>query len=150
MFRGVTHLSLDDKGRIAIPAKYREEIIASCGGRLMTTVDTDHCLLIYPFPQWEKIEQALVHRPNMDKQVRRLQRLLVGHAQECDMSTQGRISIPASLREFAGLDKQVTLVGQGNKFELWGTKSWQEHCELWLKEEEELEGFSEALGSLTV
>jgi len=150
MFSGVTHLSLDDKGRIAVPALYREEVIASCEGRLVITIDMDHCLLIYPFPQWEKIEQALMAKPNMDRQVRRLQRLLVGHAQKCDMSAQGRLSIPSSLREFAGLDKQATLVGQGKKLELWDTKSWQEGRELWLKEEAESQGNSEALDSLAL
>jgi MraZ protein len=150
MFSGVTHLSLDDKGRIAIPAMHRVEVSELCQGRLVITIDMDHCLLIYPFPQWEKIEQSLMLRPNMDKQVRRLQRLLVGHAQECNMSAQGRLSIPSSLREFAQLDKQATLVGQGNKLELWDTQSWHENRELWLKEEAESQDASEALGSLAL
>ncbi len=150
MFSGVTHLSLDDKGRIAVPALYREEVITSCEGRLVITIDMDHCLLIYPFPQWEKIEQVLMSKPNMDRQVRRLQRLVVGHAQKCDMSAQGRLSIPASLREYAGLDKQATLVGQGKKLELWDTKQWEEGRDLWLKEEAESLGNSEALDSLAL
>jgi MraZ protein len=150
MFSGVTHLNLDDKGRIAVPAMHREEVNAACEGRLVITIDMDHCLLIYPFPQWEKIEQALMSKPNMDRQVRRLQRLVVGHAQPCDMSAQGRLSIPASLREYAGLDKQATLVGQGKKLELWDAKRWQEGRDLWLKEEAESLGNSEALDSLAL
>jgi MraZ protein len=150
MYRGATHLNLDEKGRFSMPARYREEILASCDGRLVITVDTAHCLMVYPYPQWEKIEAALMSHPNMDKQVRRLQRLLVGYAAECDMSAQGRILVSPSLRKFAGLDKQVTLVGQGNKFELWDAARWEMQTELWLKEEDELEGTSDALMSLSL
>ena len=99
MFRGVNNLNLDAKGRMAVPAKYRDVLMASGDGRLVVTVDRDGCLLIYPLPEWERIEQALMARPNMDKQVRRLQRLLLGHATECDLDTQGRILLPTPLRD---------------------------------------------------
>lgn len=148
MYRGASHLNLDEKGRITMPARYRSEILASCGGRLVITVDTAHCLMIYPFPQWERIEAALMAQPNVDRQVRRLQRTLIGNAHEVEMTAQGRILVAPSLREFAGLKKQVTLVGQGNKFELWDAECWKEQMEIWLAEEAELEGTSEALSSL--
>jgi MraZ protein len=80
--------------------------------------------------------------------VRGLQRLLVGYANEVEMTAQGRILIAPSLREFAGLKKQVTLVGQGNKFELWDAERWKEQTEVWLKAAAEQDGASEALSSL--
>lgn len=91
-----------------------------------------------------------MNKPNLDKQVRRLQRLLVGHASEVDMSRQGRISIPPALREFAGLEKQVTLVGQGKKLELWDTAHWNQERDFWLRDEGESEGFSQALDNLSL
>ncbi len=150
MYRGASQLNLDEKGRISMPARYRDEILASCGGRLVITVDMSHCLMIYPFPQWEAIEAKLMAQPNMDPQVRRLQRLLIGHANEVEMTAQGRILIAPVLREFAGLKKQVTLVGQGRKFELWDTERWREQTERWLEEEAEQQGSSEALMSLSL
>lgn len=150
MFRGVTNLTLDAKGRMAIPSRYRDRLLETCGGRLIITVDWDGCLLVYPLPEWELIERALMARPNMDKQVRRLQRLLMGHATECEFDGQGRILLPPPLREFAGLDKRVVLVGQGNKFELWDEDKWIEQREVWLKEEEEMAGPSAALESISL
>ena len=150
MYRGANQLNLDEKGRISMPARYREEVLASCGGRLVITVDISHCLMIYPFPQWEVIEAKLMAQPNMDPQVRRLQRLLIGHANEVEMTAQGRILIAPVLREFAGLKKQVTLVGQGKKFELWDTERWREQTERWLEEEARQQGSSEALMSLSL
>ena len=150
MFRGVTNLTLDAKGRMAIPSRYRDRLLETCAGRLIITVDWDGCLLVYPLPEWELIERALMARPNMDKQVRRLQRLLMGHATECEFDGQGRILLPPPLREFAGLDKRVVLVGQGNKFELWDEDKWIEQREVWLKEEEEMAGPSAALESISL
>lgn len=150
MFRGVANLSLDTKGRLAMPARYRERLEESCGGRLVVTVDRDGCLLIYPLPEWERIEQALMARPNMDKQVRRLQRLLLGHATECEPDGQGRILLPAPLREFARLNKHAVLVGQGNKFELWDEETWNAQRDAWVQEEGEETGPSAALASLSL
>lgn len=150
LFRGVTNLNLDAKGRLAMPARYRERLSDTCGGRLVVTVDRDGCLLIYPLPEWERIEHALMARPNMDKQVRRLQRLLLGHATECEPDGQGRILLPSPLREFAGLDKRAVLVGQGNKFELWDEDTWTAQRDAWLQEEGEEAGSSDALASLSL
>lgn len=150
LFRGVTNLSLDAKGRVAIPARYRDRLTEAADGRLVVTVDRDGCLLLYPFPEWERIEQALMARPNMDKQVRRLQRLLLGHATECELDSQGRILLPTPLREFARLDKKAVLVGQGNKFELWDEDTWIGQRDAWLREEEESGELSAALESLSL
>jgi len=149
MFRGVSQLSLDAKGRIAVPARYRELLSANGEGRMVVTVDRDGCLLLYPAPEWERIEQALMSRPNMNPQVRKLQRLLVGHATECELDGQGRLLLPPPLREFAGLDKRVVLVGQGNKFEIWDEDAWSRNRELWFGEDAD-DALSEALESIAL
>ncbi|MEJ2631604.1 MAG: division/cell wall cluster transcriptional repressor MraZ [Acidihalobacter sp.] len=150
MFRGVTNLNLDAKGRVAIPARYRERLLESCGGRLVVTIDRDGCLLVYPLTEWERIEAALMSRPNMDPQVRSLQRLLLGYASDVEMDAQSRILVAPTLREHAQLDKHVVLVGQGNKFELWNEATWTAQREQWLKSDEFAEGLSEALASLSL
>ena len=150
MFRGVTNLNLDAKGRMAMPSRYRDRLMDTCEGRLVITVDRDGCLLVYPQPEWERIEQALMSRPNMDRQVRRLQRLLVGHATECELDGQGRILLPTPLREYASLDKRAVLVGQGNKFELWDEDTWTQRREDWFREEDEAGDLSAALESLSL
>ena len=137
MFRGATKVTLDAKGRLAIPTRYRERIAASCDGQLVATVDRDYCLLIYPFPDWEEIEQKLVALPSLNKQARRLQRLMVGYATEIDIDGHGRILLPRELREFAGLGRQAILLGQGNKFELWDEESWKKKRDAWLSDDEE-------------
>ena len=133
MFRGVTILSLDTKGRIAIPARYRPELAESCEGHLVVTVDKDQCLLIYPLPEWEDVEHKLLKLPSFNEQVRTLQRLLIGHATEVDMDGSGRVLVPPPLRKYAGLDKQVVMIGQGNKFELWDESTWNDRCGEWLE-----------------
>lgn len=124
MFRGITQLSLDAKGRLAIPARYRGELMSFCAGRLIVTVDPSRCLLIYPQPAWEPIEQKLNNLSSFDPQTRSLQRLLVGNASDVEMDAAGRILVSLPLRQFAGLSKDVVLVGQGTKFELWDEGQW--------------------------
>ncbi len=137
MLRGATKVTLDAKGRLAIPTRYRERITASCDGQLVATVDKDYCLLIYPFPDWEEIEMKLVALPSLNKQARRLQRLMVGYATEIDIDGHGRILLPRELREFAGLGRQAILLGQGNKFELWDEDSWNKKRDAWLSDDDE-------------
>lgn len=137
MFRGATKVALDAKGRLAIPTRYRERIAAICDGQLVATVDKDYCLLIYPFPDWEEIEQKLVALPSFNKQARRLLRLMVGYATEIDIDGHGRILLPRELREFAGLGRQAILLGQGNKFELWDEERWNKKRDAWLSDDEE-------------
>jgi MraZ protein len=134
VFRGVNNLALDAKGRLAIPTRYRERLAEHCAGQVVVTVDRDHCLLLYPLPDWEEIERKLVRLPSLNKQARRLQRLLVGHATELELDSHGRVLLPAPLREFAGLDRRVVLIGQGNKFEIWNEDTWNERRDTWLTE----------------
>ncbi len=135
MFRGVSSLNLDAKGRFAIPTKYRERLKDCCASQLVITVDPgDQCLLLYPAPEWQEIERKLMRLPTFNKATRRLQRLLVGHAVEVDMDGQGRILLPPPLREFAQMNKHAVLIGQGNKFELWDEGRWNEARDGWLEE----------------
>ncbi len=132
-FRGINNLTLDAKGRMAMPSRYRERLLEICGGRIVVTVDRDHCLLVYPLPEWERIEDQLVNLPSLNKQARLLQRLLIGYATECEIDTQGRILLPAMLREFAGLNKKAVLIGQGKKFEIWDEDAWVESQGEWVE-----------------
>jgi MraZ protein len=134
LFRGVSILNLDAKGRLAIPARYREQLQACCASRLVITVDADHCLLIYPEPNWVEIERKLERLPSFNPTARKLQRLYIGHAQDVEMDAQGRVLLPPSLRSFASLDKRVALVGQSNKFELWDEDAWVGRRDEWLNE----------------
>ena len=132
VFRGATKVTLDAKGRMAIPTRYRERLAARCNGAIVVTVDKDHCLLIYPFPDWEELEQKLVRLPSMNATARNIVRIMVGYATEVDMDASGRILVSRELRDFARLDKAAMLIGQGNKFELWDEESWIEKRDAWL------------------
>lgn len=136
MFRGVNALSLDTKGRMAMPTRYRERLRERSEGKLVMTIDTDErCLLIYPLPEWEDIERKLDALPSFNPQARRVQRLLMGHASDTDMDGNGRILVPPPLRQYAQLDKHVVLIGQGRKFELWDEELWNRRRDDWLAEE---------------
>ena len=137
MFRGVNHITLDAKGRMAMPTRYRDRLQERSGGQVVVTVDRDHCLLVYPLPEWEEIERKLVRLPSLNKQARRLQRLLIGHATESQLDSNGRVLLSQPLREFAGLQRHAVLIGQGNKFELWDEQVWNERRDGWLAEEDE-------------
>lgn len=124
VFRGVSELALDAKGRLAIPARHREGL-AGDEGRVVVTADHGGCLLIYPFADWEPIEARLLALSSFDDKIRALQRLIVGHADEVEVDAAGRILVPPALRRYASLDKRVVLVGQGRKLELWDEVRWQ-------------------------
>ena len=135
VFRGATKVTLDAKGRMAIPTRYRERLAARCEGEIVVTVDKDHCLLIYPLPDWEELERKLVRLPSMNKVARNIVRIMVGYATEVDMDNNGRILVSRELRDFAGLHKAAMLIGQGNKFELWDEEAWIEKRDAWLADE---------------
>jgi MraZ protein len=125
VFRGVAQLSLDSKGRLAVPARHREALLARCAGRLVMTADFDKCLLLYPLPDWEPIQQKLMGLSSLNPRIRDLQRQLVGYAEDIELDSAGRVLISPALRNFAGLTKSVVLVGQGSKFELWDREKWE-------------------------
>jgi len=125
----VTQLALDAKGRLAIPGKHRTALAGSADSperTLIVTADPSRCLLVYPRATWEPIQSRLMALSSFNEQIRGLQRLLVGHADEVDIDSAGRILVPPALRQYAGLEHRVVLVGQGSKFELWDEAKWQQ------------------------
>jgi MraZ protein len=140
VFRGITAVSLDAKGRLAMPARQRDLLLENEEiAQLVVTIDTQSpCLLLYPLQEWEVIEAKLEALPSFNPATRRLQRLLMGHASELEMDSQGRILIPQLLRDYAKLDKRVMVVGQGQKFELWSDTLWDAEREIWLAEDKEM------------
>jgi len=137
VFRGATKVTLDAKGRLAIPTRYRERLAARCDGEIVMTVDRDRCLLVYPLPDWEELERKLVRLPSLHKVARRIVRIMVGYATEVELDASGRVLVSRELRDFAGLDKQAILIGQGNKFELWDEETWNGKRDAWLGDEED-------------
>ena len=122
-FRGVTQITLDAKGRLAIPSRQRDALGAD-GVPLVITADPSRCLLLYRRAEWEPIQQQLMSLSSFDDRIRSLQRLIVGHADDVEIDSAGRILVPPALRQYARLDKHVMFVGQGRKFELWDEAAW--------------------------
>jgi MraZ protein len=132
-FRGLQAATLDDKGRLAIPKRFRETLQQVCNGDVVLTIDVhDACLLMYPLAVWQDIEAKLMAMPNMDPATRRVQRLLLGHAVDMGLDSAGRILIPDLLREHAQIGRDVMLVGQGNKIEFWSSDVWQQQRDEWI------------------
>jgi MraZ protein len=148
VFRGANQVTLDAKGRMVMPTRYRDRLVERSNGRLVVTIDRDQCLLLYPVPDWEEIERKLMRLPTLNPQARRLQRLMVGYATDLELDGHGRVLLPSELRTFAGLTRAAVLLGQGNRFELWDEARWNERRDEWLKDEElpvDLKGDLESL-----
>ena len=134
MFRGINPINLDAKGRVALPAKYRDRVTDRCDGHMVLTVHPfDRCLLLYPLTDWEVIEAQVNALPNStSRQARRLQHLMVGYATELDLDAANRLLLPAMHRDHAELDKRLILGGQGQKFEVWNEARWTSMTEAYL------------------
>jgi MraZ protein len=150
MFRGCNNLTLDAKGRMVMPTRYRERLQERCGGNLVVTVDKSQCLLLFPLPDWEEVERKLMKLPAFKPQNRNLQRLMVGHATELEIDAQGRILLPPNLRQFASLTRDAVLVGQGVKFELWDEARWIEGRDAWLASDDPSGELSPDLDSMSM
>ena len=125
MFQGATALSLDVKGRLAIPARHREALLAASAGQLVLTAHPHRCLLLYPAAAWEPIRDKVLAASSLNLQSAAIKRLLVGNARDETLDSAGRLLIAPELRQFAGLEKQVWLVGLGSHFEIWSDIGWQ-------------------------
>jgi len=135
VFRGVTELSLDAKGRIAMPTRYRERLLDRCAGHMVITIDiAEKCLAIYPLPEWEDIQQKLDALSSFNPKTAMVKRLLMGNATDVEMDGNGRILIPTKLRKHANLLKKAVMTGQGKKFELWDEETWDIRSEAWQAE----------------
>jgi len=129
MFQGAAALSLDAKGRLAIPARHRDALAKLAGSTLVLTAHPHRCLLIYPAPAWDPIRDKVLAGSSLEQHSALLKRLLVGFARDEEMDSAGRVLIAPELRNFAQLEKQVHLVGQGDDFELWSDAGWQKQQE---------------------
>ncbi|MCR4960228.1 MAG: division/cell wall cluster transcriptional repressor MraZ [Lachnospiraceae bacterium] len=122
MFMGEFNHTVDTKGRLIIPTRFRE----SLGEEFVVTKGLDGCLFVYPQKAWEEFEEKLRALPLTRKDARTLVRFFVAGATSCELDKQGRILIPATLREFAGLEKDVVLAGVTNRVEIWSKDRWAE------------------------
>jgi MraZ protein len=125
MFQGATALNLDAKGRMAIPARHRDALASIGEGRLILTAHPHRCLLLYPQPAWEPIRAKILAAPSLETQSAMLRRLLVGFAVDSDIDAAGRVLVTPELRQYAGLEKEIWLVGQGSHFEIWSDAGWR-------------------------
>lgn len=138
MFQGATGLNLDAKGRLAVPTKHREPLQAGPESKLVLTAHPHRCLLLYPAQAWEPIRARIMTFSSFDPQLSLWKRLLVGFAEDLELDASGRLLISPALRKFAGLEKQLILVGQGSHFELWSEEAWEKQLEAIETEPEKL------------
>lgn len=121
VFQGETAITVDDKGRLAVPTAYREQVARECGNRLVIAYNPfeSGCLYLYPEKEWQRVRDAVNGLPSTQRAHRNLQLKLVGAATPLELDGNGRISIPASHRSAVGIEKKAVLLGMGEKFELW-------------------------------
>jgi MraZ protein len=152
MLRGFHTVTIDDKGRMAIPSRYRQRLAAEADGCLVLTLNPlDRSLWIYPLNNWEQIETKLAALSEFDKRSRRTKQMMRGYACDGQLDSQGRVLIPSELRDYARLQKQVVILGQGNKFEVWDQSAWEQQRDIWLSQLDEPDNeFSDALKSLSL
>lgn len=130
MFQGATALSLDVKGRLAVPARHREALVEASGGQLVLTAHPHRCLLLYPQTAWAPIRDKLLAASSFNPQSAAIKRLLVGNARDEGLDSVGRLLVAPELRQFAQLEKPVWLVGQGSHFEIWSDANWQKQLDI--------------------
>lgn len=120
MFMGEFKHNIDPKGRLIMPAKFRDEL----GDKFVVTRGLDGCLFGYPQSEWEGLEDKLKEMPLAKKDARAFVRFFYAAATECELDKQGRINLPATLREFAGLEKECVVIGVSDRIEIWSQAKW--------------------------
>ena len=130
MFQGATALTLDAKGRLAVPAKHREALVAASQGALVMTAHPHGCLLLYPAPDWLPIRDKILKAASFDQRAAAIKRVMVGQAVDVEMDGAGRLLVVPELREHAGLDKTARFVGMGTHFEIWSEEGWKRQNEI--------------------
>lgn len=123
MFRGRFEHNLDPKGRVSLPSKFREILTTNYDERLIVT-NFDNCLWAYPVAEWNAIEDKVANLPQFKPEVKALQRVFISAATECQLDKQGRILLPQTLRDYAGLTKEVVTVGMISRIEIWSADRW--------------------------
>jgi len=130
VFRGANAINLDAKGRIAMPARYREQLVVECAGSMVVTKDLfDPCLLLFPIPEWESLETKLAGLSSTNRQHRAIKHILLGHATDIELDKNSRFLVPPSLRQLVGLEKHLFLVGNGRSFQIWDEAQWNSQIE---------------------
>ena len=123
MFMGEYNHTIDAKGRLIIPSKFREAL----GSEFVLTKGLDGCLFVFPMKEWEAFEEKLRSLPLIDKNARKFSRFFLAGASTCELDKQGRILVPGTLREFAQMDKEVVLTGMLDRIEVWSKEQWLEN-----------------------
>jgi MraZ protein len=144
VFRGRYEHTIDPKGRLSIPSKFREVLAARFDERLILT-NFDQCLWAYPVPEWKAVEDKVAALPQFKPEVKALQRFFISAASECPVDPNGRIIIPTTLRKYADLNQDVVIVGMTNRFEIWAKEKWQKIFE---QAERDLGAMGEKLADL--
>jgi len=129
MFRGQFQHALDAKGRIAVPARFREALTGE-GACILTPAPFDRCLHLFPLEAWQKVEEKLADLSSMDPHVVRFRRIYVSAACECELDKAGRLLVPSSLRERVGLDRDGVWAGMGRQLERWSAGDWEKALHL--------------------
>ena len=133
MFRGIHKVTVDSKGRFAVPTKIRDLLNRKQVFDLVLTLNPwDRALWVYPLLEWERIEGVLTSLSDFDKQTRRTKQIMRGYASDCNLDPQGRILLPQEIRTLICLGKESVLLGQGNKLEIWDSTVWKEERDSWL------------------
>jgi MraZ protein len=146
MFRGRFEHTIDGKGRVSIPAKFRELLAEKYDDRLVLT-NFDRCLVSYPFEEWQVLEEKVSSLSMIKKEVKAFQRFFISGAAEVPIDKLGRILVPPTLREYAQLERNVIFAGLGKKFEIWSKERWQEEIK---RSQEDFESMSDALAGLGI
>jgi MraZ protein len=126
VFRGRYHHTIDPKGRLSIPARFREEL-AERGVDTLVLTEGDRCVWAYPLDEWERLEEKLRLQPQLSAEMRSFLRRTVGSAKDCPVDRAGRTLVPPELREFAGLRKDAVITGVLTRFEIWGRERWADY-----------------------
>lgn len=129
MFQGATQINLDAKGRMSVPTKARDPLTQGGTVKLVLTAHPEGCLLLYPQPAWEPIRAKVMAFPSLDHAANLWKRLLVGHAEDVEPDSAGRLLISPVLRSYARITRQVMFVGQGSHFEIWDLEEWMKQLE---------------------
>ncbi len=148
MLRGTSKLTVDAKGRLSLPARYKSLFSEDEQHTFVITVDKERCLLMYPLRNWELVEKRIENLPNLNPEIRQYQRLILGYAHEVELDKNNRILISKELRDFASISKKVVLTGQGRKFEIWDDAFWDQKMNNWL--EKSVNEIPEDLKNLTI
>ncbi|MSR13098.1 MAG: division/cell wall cluster transcriptional repressor MraZ [Gammaproteobacteria bacterium] len=151
MFRGFCSVSIDPKGRLGLPTRYRALLAEQAATLVITVNPWDRALWLYSLAAWTTIDEKLLALPDGDLASRRAKQVIRGYATDCECDTQGRILVPQEHRSFAGLSRRASLLGQGNKLELWDAAAWERQRDAWLVDVDQgAASSSSILGSLSL